>query len=48
MLRLPTGSIGGPLVLTTTLLHFPESETELELLGSGHNVYLTEGQLDAL
>jgi hypothetical protein len=48
MLRLPMGSIGGRLALTTTLSHFLELETEFELLGSGHNVDLTEGRLDAL
>jgi hypothetical protein len=36
------------LVLTASLLHFPELETELEKLGSGRNVDLIEGQLDAL
>jgi hypothetical protein len=35
-------------VLTTALSHFLELEIELELLGSGSNVDLTEGQLDAL
>jgi hypothetical protein len=50
MLRLPMGSIGGGgrLAPTTTLSHFLELETEIELLGSGHNVDLTEGRLDAL
>jgi hypothetical protein len=37
---------GGRLAITTTLAHFPELEPELELLGSGHNADLTEGQLD--
>jgi propanediol utilization protein len=36
------------LALITALSHFLELETELELLGSGRNVHLTEGQLDAL
>jgi hypothetical protein len=36
------------LALTAALLHFPELEVELELLGSGHNADLMEGHLDAL
>jgi hypothetical protein len=36
------------LALITALLHIPELEIELELLGSGRNVDLTEGQLYAL
>jgi hypothetical protein len=44
MLQRPTASIGGRLALTATLSHFPE----LELLGSGHNANLIEGQMDAL
>jgi hypothetical protein len=44
MQRLPAGSIGGGgLALTVVLSHFPE----LELLGSGLNMDLTEGQLEA-
>jgi hypothetical protein len=35
------------LALTTDLSHFPELETHLELLGSGRNADLTDGQLDA-
>jgi hypothetical protein len=38
---------GAQLALTTSLCHFHELEPELELLGSGYNVDLTEGQLDA-
>jgi hypothetical protein len=34
-------------MLVGALSHILELETELELLGSGHNVYLTEDQLDA-
>jgi hypothetical protein len=34
-------------MLVSALSHILELETELELLGSGHNVYLTEDQLDA-
>jgi hypothetical protein len=34
--------------LATALLHFPEIETELELLGSGRNADLMEDQVDAL
>jgi hypothetical protein len=50
MLRLPMGSIGGGgrLTLAAALSRFPELELELELLGSGHNADLMEGQLDAL
>jgi hypothetical protein len=40
MMWLPTGSTRGWLALTAALSHFPELETELELLGSGHNVDL--------
>jgi hypothetical protein len=36
------------LALIAALLHFPELELELELLGSGHNADLTESHLDAL
>jgi hypothetical protein len=39
---------GGGGTLTVTLVHFPELEPEMELLGSGCNADLTEGQLDAL
>jgi hypothetical protein len=35
-------------VLVATLSHFPEFETELELLQSGRNADLTEDQVDAL
>jgi hypothetical protein len=35
-------------VLAAALLHFLELGTELELLGSGHNVDLMVGQVDAL
>jgi hypothetical protein len=35
------------LALVAALLHFLELEPELELLGSGHNVNLTEDQADA-
>jgi hypothetical protein len=34
--------------LATALSHFPKLETELELLGSGCNVDLTEDQVDDL
>jgi hypothetical protein len=34
--------------LVVALSHFPELETELELLRSGHNVDLTEDHVDAL
>jgi hypothetical protein len=34
--------------LTAALSHFPNLETELELLGSGRNADLMESQLDAL
>jgi hypothetical protein len=47
MPRLPTdlfGGGGGWLALTATLSHF----RKLELLGSGRNADLTEGQLDAI
>jgi hypothetical protein len=39
---------GDRLALIAALSHFPELETKLELLGSGRNANLTEGQLDAL
>jgi hypothetical protein len=35
-------------VLATALSHILELETELELLGSGHNTNPTEDQVDAL
>jgi hypothetical protein len=35
------------LALIADLSHFPELEPELELLGSGYNVDLTEGQVEA-
>jgi hypothetical protein len=35
------------LALTTVLSHFPDLETKLELLGSGYNVDLTKGHLEA-
>jgi hypothetical protein len=34
--------------LVVALLHFPELEAKLELLGSRHNVDLTEDQVDTL
>jgi hypothetical protein len=34
--------------LSTTLSHFPELGTDLELIGSRRNVDLTEDQVDAL
>jgi hypothetical protein len=40
--------LGARLALAASLSHFPKSGPELELLGSGHNVDLIEGQLDAL
>jgi hypothetical protein len=48
MLWLPIGSAGGQLALITAFSHFPELETEEELLASRHNADLIEGQLDAL
>jgi hypothetical protein len=39
---------GARLALTAILSHFPELETELDLLGSGRNVDLIESKLDAL
>jgi hypothetical protein len=42
------GSTGGTRsALATTLLHFSELGTELELLGSEHNMNLTKDQVDA-
>jgi hypothetical protein len=35
-------------VLVATLLHFPELEAELELLGFGCNMALMEDQVDTL
>jgi hypothetical protein len=35
------------LVLTTALSHFPERESELELLGSGYNTDLTKDEMEA-
>jgi hypothetical protein len=35
-------------VLSAAFLHFPELESELELLGSGRNTDLTKDQVDAL
>jgi hypothetical protein len=35
-------------VLVTALSHFLELEAELELLGSGNNMTLTEDQVDSL
>jgi hypothetical protein len=47
--RVPMGStVGARLVLVASLSHFPKLEPELELLGSGCNADLTEGQLDTL
>jgi hypothetical protein len=40
--------LGARLALAASLSHFPKLGPELELLGSGHNVDLIEGQLDAL
>jgi hypothetical protein len=34
--------------LVATVSHFPELETKLEVLGSGHNADLTENEADAL
>jgi hypothetical protein len=39
---------GTPSALVTTLSHFPELKSKLELLGSGRNVGLTDDQADAL
>jgi hypothetical protein len=39
---------GARLALIATLSQFPELEHELELLGSRHNVDLTESQMEAL
>jgi hypothetical protein len=35
-------------VLVAIVLHFPEVDADLEVLRSGHNVGLTEGEVDAL
>jgi hypothetical protein len=34
--------------LVAIVLHFPVVDADLEVLGSGHNVGLTEGEVDAL
>jgi hypothetical protein len=49
MLRLPMESIGGArLALIAALLHFPELEPKLDLLGPGRSADLREMQLDTL
>jgi hypothetical protein len=37
---------GAQLALTTVLLHLPELELELELLGSGYNADLTKDKME--
>jgi hypothetical protein len=39
---------GGWLVMTIVLLHFPELEVELELLGSGYNADLSCDEMETL
>jgi hypothetical protein len=38
---------GARLALTVVLLHFPELESELELLGSGYNANLAKDGMEA-
>jgi hypothetical protein len=46
MQRLPIGSIGERLSLTTVLSHFPELKLELDLLRSVYNTDLTKGEME--
>jgi hypothetical protein len=40
--------MGAQLALTAALSHFPELEDELDLLGSGYNVDLSNNEMETL